>query len=110
MSCCLEPKNACDILTIGNPEQASCAALLSSALAPWEGLNPLAFACETLRQIATDLCFLESSLSNAEDGPLNSELVRRFVAGIEGRARAAAEVARRLDERGEFKGKAATNG
>jgi len=101
VSKCLDPKGACDTLTIDHPEHASCSALLSAALAPWEGLNAVAFASEALRQIAADLSVLEHSLSEENEngeGPLSNSIVRRFLAGIEYRARAAAEFARRLDE------------
>jgi hypothetical protein len=100
---CFEPQDSleADCFTHDHPELASCAALFSAALAPYEGTNPLAFACEALRQISADLCVFEHSLSDANEngeGPLSHELVRRFIAGIEGRARVASEVARRLGE------------
>ena len=100
---CLASQNSleADNFTITNPELASCAALFSAALAPWEGILPLHFACEALRQLAAELAVFEHSLSAANEsneGPLNNELVRRFIAGLEGRARVAAEVADRLEQ------------
>jgi hypothetical protein len=87
-----------DYLTVDDPASASCAAMFAAALAPWEGTNPLPFACEALRQVAAEIQVMQAALSdeNAAIGRLTDGTIRRVLAGIEGRARVAAEVAERL--------------
>lgn len=90
-----------DHLTVDKPSEASCAALCCASLAPWEGIYPEAFASEALLQLAAELSALELAMfPESSDGAItsaiSSELAHRVLAGIEKRARAAAEVLTRL--------------
>jgi hypothetical protein len=72
----------------------------ASALAPWEGTQPLAFAVEALTQLSAELTMLQAALCADSDGPLDDKVISRAVAGLAHRAEAAAEIAQRLTKTG----------
>lgn len=68
----------------------------ASALAPWEGAEPLAFAVEALDQLSAELSVLQVALCGDSEGHLDENVIGRAVAGLAHRAEVAAEIAQRL--------------
>ncbi len=72
--------------------------LCADAVAPWEGLVPLPFAVEALRNISADLFALELAMYPEDGGGITDDLAHRVLAGIQNRAEAAATLAGRLQD------------
>lgn len=89
-----------DNFVLGHENGATCAALFSAALGPWE--SPQHLAIDALRQLSAELSVFSSAFNDDHDaGDLDNDEIRRVLAGMSNRAKVAAEVEERIRFSGE---------